>query len=302
MLNVGLTGGMGAGKSAVSARLADLGAVIVDSDLIAREVVEPGTGGLAEVVSAFGDAVLDTDGRLDRPALGRIVFGDSAALARLNAIVHPLVRDRSAQIAAAAGSKTVVVHDVPLLVENGMAAQFALVVVVHAELEDRISRMLASRPLSEAELRARIGAQATDADRADVADVLLENSGSAADLDRAVERLWAERLFPYADNLAHGRPADPGAGVADGAALARTAARIAVLTPEDDVAVDPSHALVVVSSGDPATAARLAVAGWYPDRSAELPLPSVLLPAVLLHSADPGEKSRLELLTAQLRP
>lgn len=284
---------MGAGKSAVSARLADLGAVVIDSDRIAREVVEYGTGGLAQVVGVFGDTVLDVDGRLDRPALGRIVFGDPAALARLNAIVHPLVRARSAEIAATAGSEAVVVHDVPLLVENGMAAQFALVVVVRADLEDRISRMLGSRPLPEADLRARIAAQTTDAERAAVADVVLDNSGSAADLDEAVERLWAERLLPYADNLTHVRPAQPAAGDADDAALTRTAARIAALAPDDAVEIDAIRQVVVLSSADPAALTRrLAAAGWYPEPSAP----------VLLNSADPGERSRLQLRTAQPRP
>src|SRR5919197_719785 len=144
MLRVGLTGGIGSGKSTVAARLVERGAVLIDSDVIAREVVEPGTSGLAEIVAAFGTDVLTGDGALDRPALAHVVFGDAEARQRLNAIVHPRVRERSAEIISAAPADAVVVQDIPLLVENGMAPLFPLVVVVHADEQERVRRLVPS--------------------------------------------------------------------------------------------------------------------------------------------------------------
>jgi dephospho-CoA kinase len=192
---VGLTGGVGAGKSAVSARLAKLGAVVVDSDALAREVVMPGTEGLIEVVEAFGDGVLSADGSLDRPALGRLVFADPAARQRLEAIVHPRVRARSAEIIAAAPTDAVIVNDIPLLVETGMQGLFEIVIVVSASEETRVER-LAGRGMSEADARSRIAAQATDDQRAAVADVVIGNDGSLADLHAQVDELWQTRLDP----------------------------------------------------------------------------------------------------------
>ena len=142
MLRIGLTGGIGSGTSTVSRLLADHGAVIIDADVIAREVVEPGTPGLAAVVAAFGREVLTADGSLDRPALAKVVFGDPEARARLDGIVHPLVRARAAEVAAGAPPGAVVVHDVPLLVESGQAAAYDLVVVVEAAREIRIARLV----------------------------------------------------------------------------------------------------------------------------------------------------------------
>jgi dephospho-CoA kinase len=191
---VGLTGGVGAGKSSVSARLAGLGAVIVDSDLLAREVVMPGTPGLAEIVAAFGEGVL-ADGALDRPALGRLVFHDAEARARLEAIVHPRVRARSAEIIHAAPDGAVIVNDIPLLVETGMQGLFNLVVVVAAPVELRVER-LRGRGMSEADARSRIAAQATDEQRAAAADVVIDNDGSLADLHAKVDELWRMRLDP----------------------------------------------------------------------------------------------------------
>jgi dephospho-CoA kinase len=192
---VGLTGGVGAGKSAVSARLAELGAVIVDSDALAREVVLPGTEGLAGVVAAFGDGVLSADGSLDRPALGRLVFADPEARRRLEAIVHPLVRARSGEIIAGAPSDAVIVNDIPLLVETGMQRLFEMVVVVSASEETRVER-LGGRGMSAADARSRIAAQATDDERAAVADVVIVNDGSLADLHARVDELWRTRLDP----------------------------------------------------------------------------------------------------------
>jgi dephospho-CoA kinase len=188
---VGLTGGIGAGKSVVAGRLAELGAVVIDSDRLAREVVAPGTEGLAEVVAAFGPGVLGPDGAVDRPALGRLVFADPAARERLERIVHPRVRARAAQLVAGAPAGSVVVNDVPLLVEAGLAETFDVVVVVLASEATRLRRLIDGRGMTEAEARARIAAQATDEQRRAVADVVLENDGSLAELRSAVDQLWA---------------------------------------------------------------------------------------------------------------
>lgn len=192
MLRVGLTGGIGSGKSTVAARLAQLGAVVIDSDQLAREVVAVGSPGLARVVERFGEGVLAPDGSLDRPRLGQLVFSDSAALADLNAITHPLIRARSAELssAAVAGGAAAVVHDIPLLVENKLAAGFDKVIVVEAPLELRLSR-LAGRGLDAETARARITAQATDEQRREVADIVLDNSGSVAELVAQVDAAWA---------------------------------------------------------------------------------------------------------------
>jgi len=193
VLRIGLTGGIGSGKSTVSELLAARGAVIVDADRIAREVVEPGTTGLAAVVDAFGEQVLAADGSLDRPALAAVVFSDPAARARLDAIVHPLVRRRSAELVAAAPAGAVVVNDVPLLVETGQAASFDVVLVVEADPEIRVARLV-QRGLTEDDARARIASQASDEQRRAVADVVLDNSGTPEELAEQVDRFWAERV------------------------------------------------------------------------------------------------------------
>jgi dephospho-CoA kinase len=195
MLRIGLTGGIGSGKSTVSALLAERGAVIVDADVIAREVVEPGTPGLAAVVEAFGQTVLASDGSLDRPALAAIVFADPEARHRLDGIVHPLVRARAAELAAAAPAGAVVVHDVPLLVETGQAGRYDLVLVVVADAETRVARLV-RRGLPEVDARARIAAQATDEQRRKVADVVLDNGGSPEELAAQVDQFWRERVEP----------------------------------------------------------------------------------------------------------
>lgn len=201
MLKVGLTGGIGAGKTAVARRLAEHGALIIDADLLSREVVAAGTGGLAEVVEAFGPDVMGPDGELDRPALGAKVFGDEAARRRLESIVHPRVRARSAELAAAAGPDTIVVNDVPLLVETGQAPSYHMVIVVRADARTRIRRLTESRGMTAADAEARIAAQAGDHERAAAADVVLDNDGDRAELDGRVDLLWRERLVPYAHNL-----------------------------------------------------------------------------------------------------
>jgi len=196
MQRIGLTGGIAAGKSVVLRRLAELGAVVVDHDLLAREAVAPGTVGLDRIVEAFGEEVLDADGGLDRAALAARVFGDEEARARLNAIVHPEVRRLSAErdaLAGAADEGAVVVHDIPLLVEVGLADSFHLVVVVDAPVELRLRRLVEGRGLSEEEARARIAAQADDESRLAVADLVLDGSGTEAQLRAQVDELW-ERI------------------------------------------------------------------------------------------------------------
>jgi dephospho-CoA kinase len=191
MLMVGLTGGIGAGKSAVARRLAELGAVVIDSDALAREVVAPGTPGLDEVVAAFGPAVLDPDGALDRAALGRIVFADDERRRRLEAIIHPRVRARAAEIATSAPSDAVVVNDVPLLVEAGLAGLYQVVIVVLASEDVRVARLLRDRGMTEADVRARITAQATDEQRRAVADIVIVNDTDMDDLRSQVDAAWA---------------------------------------------------------------------------------------------------------------
>ncbi|MFJ5800246.1 dephospho-CoA kinase [Streptomyces decoyicus] len=193
MVKVGLTGGIGAGKSEVSRLLASYGAVIVDADKIAREVVEPGTPGLAAVVAEFGDGVLTPDGTLDRPKLGGIVFSDPEKLKALNAIVHPLVGARSAELEASAGPDAVVVHDVPLLTENGLAPLYDLVVVVDAAAGTQLDRLVRLRGMAEDEAKSRMAAQATREQRLAVADLVIDNDGPLEALEPQVRAVW-ERL------------------------------------------------------------------------------------------------------------
>jgi dephospho-CoA kinase len=195
VLTIGLTGGIGSGKSTVSALLAERGAVVVDADRIAREVVEPGTPGLRAVVAEFGTEVLGPDGALDRPALAAVVFADPAARARLDGVVHPLVRARATELAAAAPPDAVVVHDIPLLVETGQADRYDLVLVVEADPDIRIARLV-QRGLPEHDARARIAAQATDEQRRAVATVVLDNSGTREELAAQLDRFWTEKVLP----------------------------------------------------------------------------------------------------------
>jgi dephospho-CoA kinase len=193
-VRIAVTGGIGSGKSAVAARLAAHGAVVVDADRIAREVVEPGTGGLAAVVAEFGGSVLTPDGALDRPAMAALVFSDPERRAALESIVHPLVGRRSAQLLAEAPADALVVYDVPLLAEFGggrlgRACDFDAVVVVEAPLEGRVARLVL-RGLAEADARARIAVQATDEQRRAIADHVLVNDADLAHLDAEVDRLW----------------------------------------------------------------------------------------------------------------
>jgi dephospho-CoA kinase len=190
-----LTGGIGSGKSEVARRLAAHGAVVIDADLLAREVVAPGTEGLAEVVKEFGEDVLTSDGALDRAALARIVFADPDSRRRLEAIVHPRVRARAAALeaaAVAADSSAVVVHDIPLLVETGQAERFDVVIVVDVPEEIQVDRLVRMRGMTRDEARSRIAAQASRQERLRAATIVIDNSGDLADLDGKVHRVWEE--------------------------------------------------------------------------------------------------------------
>lgn len=201
MLRVGLTGGIAAGKSLAARTLQELGALVIDSDALAREVVEPGTEGLAAVVDAFGPGMLDAEGRLDRPALAAVVFSDEGQRNILNGIVHPRVRARAAELEERAARETIVVHDIPLLVETGQHRNFDFVLVIDAPEEERIRRMATDRGMSEDAARARIAAQAGAGERAAAADVVLVNDGTAQELVAAVRDLWQRRLVPLNEEL-----------------------------------------------------------------------------------------------------
>ena len=206
MLRVGLSGGIGAGKSTVAARLVEHGAIHIDADAIAREVVEPGTPGLAQVVEAFGADVLWEDGGLNRPALAAKAFADEDSRRRLNGILHPLIGARTAERMADVPPDGIVLHDVPLLVEAGYAPNYHLVVIVDAPVETRVRRLTELRGMSEEDARARIRAQAGDEQRRAAADVWLDNSGATEAVLSEVDRLWTERLVPFEENVRLRRP------------------------------------------------------------------------------------------------
>ncbi|MDZ4235018.1 MAG: dephospho-CoA kinase [Dietzia sp.] len=206
MLMVGLTGGIGAGKSTVTAVLKEAGAVIVDADLIAREVVEPGSPGLAMLVAEFGEDILGSDGALDRAALAARAFVDAKRTAALNAITHPLIGERTAELFGTAPEDAIVVHDMPLLVEGGMTPGYHLVIVVDAPAEVRLRRLVEQRGMPEDDARARMSRQATDEARRAAADILIDNSGdrqTVVDLTRALVEI---RLDPFEHNLRTGTP------------------------------------------------------------------------------------------------
>jgi dephospho-CoA kinase len=192
MLKVGLTGGIGTGKSEVARRLAGYGALLIDADQIARRVVEPGTAGLAQVVGVFGTGVLADDGTLDRQQLGEIVFSDPELRAKLNAIVHPLVGARIRELEQEADPGAIVVEDIPLIAENDMAGFFDLIVVVDVPPQAQEDRLARGRGMTQEQVAARMAAQATREQRLAIADIVLDNSGSLAELDREVGDLWAE--------------------------------------------------------------------------------------------------------------
>ena len=191
----------------MSSTFSELGGIVVDGDVIAREVVEPGTEGLGKLVDAFGNDILHDDGSLNRPALAAIAFSDDEKRKTLNGIVHPLVAHRRSELIAAAADDAVIVEDIPLLVESGMAPMFPLVVIVHADEDLRVKRLIEYRGFTEEDARARIAAQATEEQRRAVADVWLDNSGSAGALVEQARELWHQRILPFAHNLDNGQPA-----------------------------------------------------------------------------------------------
>jgi len=251
MLRVGLTGGIGSGKSTVAGRLAEHGAVVIDADAIAREVVEPGTPGLAELVEAFGQDILDPHGALDRGRLAQRVFSDEDARARLNGIVHPRIGARTGELMAAAAADAIVVHDVPLLVENDLGANYHLVLVVDAPLETRIRRLVRDRGMSEEDARARVRAQADETARRAAADVWLDNGGSVDQVLADVDALWADRLVRFESNVRLGHcnryggprlaPPDPDWP----AHAARLIARIRAAIGDPDARVDHTGSTAV---------------------------------------------------------
>lgn len=270
-LKIAVTGGIGAGKSTLSARLGALGAVVVDSDRVAREVVAPGTIGLARVAAEFGSGVLSADGSLDRAALAAIVFGDVAARRRLEEITHPLVRQQFDSRLAEAPADAIVVNDIPLLVDQRVAAGFHLVIGVHAAPELRIERLVA-RGLAAADARARIDAQIDDHRRAELCDVWLANHGDHGELTTAVDQLWARRVLAMRDALLDRRavPAEQWAGLRPGLAE-RTELRVrnALQTPVDLRADDSGIEVELPETPPPAVADRLAAAGFPPEPGSE---------------------------------
>nr|WP_283242189.1 dephospho-CoA kinase [Gordonia araii] len=209
VIRVGLTGGMGAGKSTVAKTFVDRGAYLIDADKVAREVVAAGTPGLAELAQAFGEDIIGPDGELDRPALAVRAFADDESRATLNSITHPLIGARTNELLSAAPADAIVVQDIPLLVENHTAPFFHAVVMVNADVELRVHRLVTSRGLDEADARARIAAQATEEQRRAVADAWLDNSGTEIDLTRRAIDLWDQRLVPYEVNVRTGVVAKP---------------------------------------------------------------------------------------------
>mgnify|MGYP000543946048 CR=1 FL=1 len=231
MLRVGLTGGIASGKSTAARLLAGLGAEVIDSDALAREVLAPGAPAVAEVAAAFGSDVLGADGAIERAVLGRIVFADPAARSRLEAITHPRIRGLTAQRFAAAPSNAVVVHDIPLLVELEMADRYHLVIVVGADEAERVRRLVIQRGMSSDDAWSRVGSQADDERRRAAADVWLDNTSGREELDKAVEALWRDRLVPFEANIRGrtpaGRPAELGLVSGDWAATGeRLASRV----------------------------------------------------------------------------
>lgn len=191
-MRVGLTGGVASGKSTVSRMLAELGAVVIDADVLARQAVDRGTDGLAEVVAAFGPDVLTPAGDLDRPALGALVFADEARRRTLEAVIHPRVRARAAEIERSAPEGAVVVHDIPLLAETGQGAAFDAVVVVDVPTGLQVERMVRDRGWSAEEARSRIAAQATREERRAIATYVIDNTGTIEDLRRRVAEVFGE--------------------------------------------------------------------------------------------------------------
>lgn len=239
MIRVGLTGGIGAGKSTVATRLASHGAVVIDADRIAREVVEPGQPALADIVEQFGPHVLTGDGALDRAALANVAFADEESRKRLNAIMHPRIGQATAEAMAQAPEDAIIVHDVPLLVETGLAPSYHLVIVVDAPEAERVRRLVSARGMSADDAQARIAAQATTDQRRAAADVWLCNDGDVGALERAVDAVWRDRLVPLEENIRLRRAAAlPAVSAADPVLMRRLCERIKAAVGALDASAD----------------------------------------------------------------
>ena len=194
---IGLTGGIGAGKSTVAQALAERGAIVIDADQVAREVVEPETPTLLQLAETFGDEILDVDGSLNRAKLGELVFGNPDQVELLNSIVHPAVRERTQQYFAAAGERDVLVYDVPLLIEAKLPYAFDLVVIAMAPESVRLDRLVNIRGMAPAEAQSRIDSQATDDQRREIADVLIDTGGTMEHTYEQVDALWKSKIEPW---------------------------------------------------------------------------------------------------------
>ncbi|HLS44202.1 MAG TPA: dephospho-CoA kinase [Ornithinicoccus sp.] len=248
MLWVGLSGGIGSGKSTVASVLAGHGVVVIDADRLAREVVQPGTPGLTTIVERFGPEVITEDGALDRAALGGVVFSDPGARKELEAITHPLIAARTRELVDSVPEESIVLHDVPLLVELGYAPRYHLVVIVGASAATRLDRLVRERGMDRAEAERRVSAQADDRERRAVADVWLDNEGAVEDLENAAKSLYDDRLVPYLENLTRrlGVSTDR---LPQPAVLARISKRLAYVLEgdlEEPIAADPATAAVIL--------------------------------------------------------
>ena len=275
MLRVGLTGGMGAGKSTVADAFSRRGAMIIDSDRIAREVVEPGTEGLAALVEAFGPEILSADGSLNRPALAAIAFASDDSRKQLNGILHPRIGRRTGELLASAAPDAVVVQDIPLLVENALAPMFHLVVIVDADVEVRVQRLVEHRGVDEADARARIAAQATEVQRRAVADVWIDNSGTSVEVAAFAEELYRTRIVAFERNLREGIAPEP-AVTANEQQASRIASRVGLVVGaiggsiHDSVLTVPREVSADQLDGQMRTAGFVPVAGGYRNADPDL--------------------------------
>lgn len=285
MLRIGLTGGIGSGKSSVASALAAHGAVIVDADRLARQVIAPGSPGLARVVQIFGPDILNVTGDLDRRALAAVVFADRARLADLEAITHPLIASAADADLAAVPPERIAVYDMPLLVEKNLWPAFHLCVVVDAPVPVRLQRLV-GRGMDEADARRRIQTQASDDERRRAADLWVDNSERPAALLAQVELAWGRRLAPFDENLRRAIPSDLGdaGGPVDHAALTRAITRVRYALGDRAVSVSADAVIRVEvgrSTSMPDVVAALARAGC-------APLPRAAAQEHLFGSCDPA--------------
>lgn len=300
MIRVGLTGGIGAGKSTVARAFSQRGAYLIDADVIAREVVAPGSEGLDELVAEFGADILDPDGALDRAALAAKAFVDEDSRTRLNAITHPRVGARTWELMQAAPHDAILVQDIPLLVEGGMAPHFHLVVIVWADEQTRLQRLTEQRGMPADDAAARIRHQADDDQRRAVADVWLDNSGSPEAVAEAAAMLWDDRLVPFEANVRAGTAATPSGPAPSGAEAdgiaERTANRLRAVAGDRarDVARDASDDGVVIR----VTVADGQAAAGLVDPLAEAGFPRVDGDGQVHGSADPGRPVTVRVVTA----